>query len=98
MNHHDADMTDVFVVLEELDDPQTLEVVKLLEAAGMTVRNVNNDTSVVEGSIISTKVHGLNKVEKVRCVRSGMTYAVDYPVGDPRDLDGKEDACEDSED
>lgn len=98
MNHHDADVTDVVVVLEELDDAQTREVVKLLEAVGMVVQSVDNDTSVVEGSIVSQKVRGLDKVAKVVCVRSVRTYVVDYPPGDPRDLDGPEELSEDSED
>jgi len=98
MNHHDADMTDVVVVLEDLNDEETCEVVKQLVAYGMTVDSVNNDTSFVEGSIQSQKVHGLNKVPKVRNVRSVRSYTVDYPVGDPRDLDGPEQVCDESED
>ena len=94
MNHHDAEVSDIVVVLEELDDAQTLEVVKQLEAAGMTVSNVNNEESVVEGSIEAMKAHGLKHVSQVRYVRTVMTYTVDYPAGDPRDLDGKEDRCE----
>ena len=90
MNHHDAEVSDVVVVLEELDDAQTQEIVKLLQAAGMTVVKVDNDESVVEGSIEATKAHGLKHVSQVRYVRTVMTYVVDYPVGDPRDLDGPE--------
>ena len=51
MNHHDGDMTDVFVVLEELDDAQTLEIAGILEGMGMIVRKIDNDESVIEGSI-----------------------------------------------
>jgi hypothetical protein len=98
MNHHDADMTDIFVVLEDLNDVETLEVAKQLEAAGMTVRNIDNDNSVIEGSIPSQKVRDLNKVKCVRCVRAGMSYVADYPVGDPRNLDEPDDACDESED
>ena len=98
MNHHDAEVTDVTVVLEELDDAQTQDVVRVLMSHGMTVCNVDNDKSVVEGSIESCKVKELNKVERVRYVRSGMSYTVDYPVGDPRDKDGQVDVCDESED
>jgi len=98
MNHHDAEMTDVIIVLEDLDDSQTLDVVRELEGFGLSVRNVDNDESTVEGSIVSHKVHGLNKMQRVRCVRSVMSYTVDFPVGDARDLDGPEDIGEDSED
>ena len=98
MNHHDADISDVIVVLEELDDAQLLEAAKLLEAAGLTVNNVNNDEGVVEGCIDATKVHGLKHVANVRFVRTVMTYTVDYPPDDPRDLDGKEEPVEDEAD
>ena len=98
MNHQDAQLTDVIIVLEELDDAQTIEVVKTLEAVGLTVNKVDNDESTVEGSIVSHQVHHLSKVPKVTYVRSVMTYTVDYPVGDPRDLDGPEDTCDESED
>ena len=98
MNHHDADVTDVFVVLDELDDAQTLEVAKQHEAVGMTVCKIDNEKSVIEGSIVSQKVKELNKVKCVRCVRAGISYTVDYPVGDPRNLDPEDDACDESED
>jgi hypothetical protein len=98
MNHHDAEVTDVTVVLEELDDAQTQDVVKALMLSGMTVCNVDNDKSVVEGSIESCKVRDLHKVERVRYVRSGMSYTVDYPTGDPRDKDGQLDVCDESAD
>ncbi|HET6251777.1 MAG TPA: hypothetical protein VFE47_29095 [Tepidisphaeraceae bacterium] len=98
MNHHDGDMTDVFVVLEELTDTQTLEVAGVLEGMGMIVRKIDNDESVIEGSIDSQKVRELNKVKCVRCVRSGLSYAVDYPPGDPRNLDPPDDDCDESED
>ena len=91
-------MSDVVVVLEELDDAQTLEIVKLLEAQGMTVSNINHSESIVEGCIVALKAHGLKHVAKVRYVRNVMTYTVDYPPGDPRDLDGKEDVREDEPD
>ncbi len=98
MNHHDAEITDVVIVLDELDDEQTLAVVKKLEAAGLNVTSVNHDISTVEGSIRSEKVHGLHHVEKVRYVRSVMTYTADYPPGDPRDADGPQEQCDECED
>ena len=98
MNHHDADVSDVVVVLEDLDDAQTIEVVKLLEAAGMTVGSVDNDESVVEGSIDAAKAHGLKHVANVRYVRNVMTYTVDYPPGDPREPHRKEERNEDPAD
>ena len=98
MNHHDAEITDVVVVLEDLDDAKTQDVVKQLMSTGMTVSGIDNDNSTVEGSIVSEKVHDLKKVANVRYVRSVASYTVDYPPGDPRDLDGPEDAIQDSND
>ena len=98
MNHHDAELTDVVVVLDDLDDAQTELVVVALKAAGLEVSSVDNDTSTVEGTIDSAKVHALKSVASVRYVRSVMSYTVDYPPGDPRDLDGPEDLDDESED
>lgn len=91
MNHRDAEMTEVLVVLDELDDEQTMRVVEMLKAVGLEVFKVDNDESVVDGTIESDKVRSLKDVEKVRFVRSILTYTVDYPPGDPRDKDGPED-------
>jgi hypothetical protein len=91
MNHRDAEMTEVIVVLDELDDEQTVRVVDKLKAKGLEVFKVDNDESVVDGTIASDKVKSLKDVESVRFVRSILTYTVDYPVGDPRDQDGRED-------
>ena len=97
MNHRDAEISDVVVVLEDLNDEQTQEVVKQLQTAGLQVSNVDNDGSVVEGSIDTAKVHDLKLVSRVRYVRSVMSYTVDYPPGDPRDLDGTEEPSEEED-
>jgi hypothetical protein len=91
MNHRDAELTEVVVVLDELDTDQTRQVLQRLRAAGMEVWKVDDDQSLVEGSIDAAKVHNLKQVEHVRYVRSVLTYTVDYPPGDPRDKDGPED-------
>jgi hypothetical protein len=91
MNHRDAEMTEVIVVLDELDDAQTVRVVELLKAKGLEVFKVDNDESTVDGTIEADKVRTLKDVESVRFVRSILTYTVDYPPGDPRDKDGPDD-------
>ena len=90
MNHRDAEMTEVVVVLDDLNDEQTQRVVGQLQRAGLEVSKVDNDQSVVEGTVDSAKVHDLKHVEHVRYVRSVLSYTVDYPAGDPRDQDGTE--------
>ena len=91
MNHRDAELTEVVVVLDELDTDRTGHVVRRLQSIGLEVWKVDDDQSVVEGSIDAAKVHDLKQVEHVRYVRSVLTYTVDYPPGDPRDKDGPED-------
>ena len=91
MNHRDAELTEVVVVLDELDMDSTGHVVRRLQAIGLEVWKVDDDQSVVEGAIDAGKVQDLKQVEHVRYVRSVLTYTVDYPPGDPRDLDGPED-------
>lgn len=98
MQHHDAEMTDVIIVLEDLNDEQTFAVARQLEVAGLSVRSIDHVQSVIEGSIQTQMVHGLSKVTCVRTVRSVMSYTVDFPPGDPRDRDGVEDTCDESED
>jgi len=98
MNHHDAEMSEVVVVLDDLNDQQTQEVVKQLQAAGLQVSNVDNDQSTVDGIIDALKVHDLKHVPRVRYVRTIMNYTADYPPGDPRDKDGAEEQIEDGED
>jgi hypothetical protein len=91
MNHRDAEMTEVIVVLDDLDDAQTEKVVEQLKAKGLEVFKVDNDESIVDGTIEADKVKSLKDVQSVRFVRSILTYTVDYPPGDPRDKDGPED-------
>ncbi len=88
MNHRDAEITDVIVVLDDLSTEQTSQAVEKLKKCGLEVTRVDDEQSVVEGSIDSAKVHDLKDVDCVRYVRSIFTYTADYPAGDPRDKDG----------
>jgi hypothetical protein len=85
----DAYLSDVVVMLEDLTDDQTMRVVDLLKAAGLEVSRVDNDQSVVEGTIEASKAHDLNHVPSVRYVRTVFTYEANFPPGDPRDRDGR---------
>jgi hypothetical protein len=87
-SYRDAEVTDVVVVLDDLNTDLTNACVKKLEAAGLSVSRVDDEQSVVEGSIDAGKVRDLEHVENVRYVRSIITYSVDYPPGDPRDRNG----------
>lgn len=98
MNHHDAEISDVVVVLQDIDEQRVKEVIDQLKTAGLQVSSIDNDTGTIEGSVDAGKVGELKKIKGVSYVRSVMTYTADYPPGDPRDLDGKEETYEDSED
>ena len=84
----DATYSEVVVVLEELTTEQTARAVELLKAAGLDVSQVNDDQSLVEGTIESAKAHDLKSVPNVRYVRTVFTYEANFPPGDPRDRDG----------
>jgi septation ring formation regulator EzrA len=85
----DGYFSDVVVMLDDLNTEQTQAVVEKLKAAGLEVCNVNDEQSVVEGTIEAHRAHELDAVEHVRYVRSVFTYLANYPPGDPRDRDGQ---------
>lgn len=85
----DGYFSDVVVVLDELTNEQTREIVEQLKSLGLEVSRVDDDQSVVEGTIEASRAHDLQQVAHVRYVRSVFTYLADYPPGDPRDRDGR---------
>ena len=84
----DATYSEVVVLLEELTTEQTEQAVVLLKAAGLDVSRINDDQSIVEGTIEAARAHGLKSVPNVRYVRTVFTYEANFPPGDPRDRDG----------
>jgi len=98
MNHHDAEITDVVVVLDENGVKAIDSAVQAFKGMGMEICSVKNEDGVVEGSIDSAKVHDLKSVPGVCYVRSVFSYTADYPPGDPRDKDGAEPAPETDDD
>lgn len=87
MNHHDAEITDVVVVLDGKGQKPIDDAVGQLKSLGMEVVDVNAEEGVIEGSIDSARVSDLKTVVGVCYVRSVFTYTADYPTGDPRDKD-----------
>jgi hypothetical protein len=87
MSHCDAYMSDVTVVLDKRWENDLAGAVKMLQDAGLQVRNADDDNSVVEGTIETSKVHDLQKLDAVDYVRTTFSWIADYPCGDPRDLD-----------
>ena len=85
----DAYLSEVVVVLDELTTEQTAEVVERLKLAGLDVSRVDDDLSVVEGTIEAALAHDLKSLPNVRYVRSVTTYLANFPPGDPSDRDGQ---------
>jgi len=94
MNHHDAEITDVVVVLDGQGSKSIDSAVESLKKLGLEVDTINNDEGVVEGSIDTAKVPTLKSVPGVCYVRSVFTYTVVFPTGDPRDQDGPDSTVE----
>jgi hypothetical protein len=67
-------MSDVIVVLEELNDDQTQAVVAALLALGMCIDSIDNENSVVEGSVETAKIPEVKKVQYVRYIRNVFNY------------------------
>jgi len=87
MNFHDAQMSDITVVLDKRWESDLEGAVKILKDAGVEVRSADDDNSVVEGVVETAKVHALEKLDCVDYVRTTFTWIADYPAGDPRDQD-----------
>ena len=87
MIFNDAQMSDVTVVLDKRWEDDLAGAVEILKQNGVDVRNADDDTSVVEGVVETSKVHDLQKLDCVDYVRTTFTWIADYPAGDPRDKD-----------
>jgi hypothetical protein len=87
MNFHDAQMSDITVVLDKRWENDLAGAVEMLKQHGVDVRNADDDNSVVEGVCETAKVHTLEKLDCVDYVRTTFTWIADYPAGDPRDQD-----------
>ncbi|HXE55259.1 MAG TPA: hypothetical protein VN541_19705 [Tepidisphaeraceae bacterium] len=97
MSHHDAEISDVYVVLDGKGQEAVEGALGTLRACGLEVVDVNHDEGVVEGSIDASKVSDLKKLPGVCYVRSVFTYTADFPTGDPRDKDGPLEEFEDED-
>ena len=85
MPFHDAQMSDVTVVLDKRWENDLNGACETLKQNGLQVRSADDDNSVVEGSLETCNVHALEKCDCVQYVRKGMTYNAEFPAGDPRD-------------
>lgn len=81
----DTYISEVVVVLDDMPDERTAEVVKELEARGLVVDHVNHESSVVDGRIETHLAAALEEIAAVRYVRKHFTYAAEFPPGHPLD-------------
>lgn len=87
MNFFDAQMSDITVVLDKRWEDNFEGAVEELKKEGMEISRADDDCSVVEGVIESSKVGALQKLDCVDYVRTTFSWIADYPPGDPRDQD-----------
>jgi hypothetical protein len=87
MNFHDAQMSDITVVLDKRWEDKLADAVEQLKKHGVEIREASDDNGVVDGVIETAKVHELQKLDCVDYVRTTFSWIADYPPGDPRDLD-----------
>ena len=89
----DQIISDITVILDTryTEDAKTDEAVKDLKDQGMSVSNVDYNSSVIEGTIPQEKLHNLQQLDCVDYVRTTFTYYADYPSTDPRNQDKDDD-------
>jgi FlaA1/EpsC-like NDP-sugar epimerase len=84
-DYPDAYITEVVIVLDDLSDERTVEVVKDLESRGLFVDRVDNGNSVIEGRVELGRVPEIEAARSVCYVRKTFTYAAEFPPGHPLD-------------
>ena len=91
MDHRDALISEVIVVVDETPEIPFDTIIQHTKAVGLEVSETDPDNGSIEGTINANRLPDLRAVASVKYVRITMEYVADYPTGDPRDLD-KEDA------
>lgn len=97
MNHSEAEMSDVLVVLDVKGQEAAEKAVEGLKAAGLEVVDVNGDEGVIEGSIEAAKVSDLKHLSGVCYVRSVFNYTADHPLEDSCDREKNQDEESDAD-
>lgn len=84
----DCRISDIVVILDRKCENDLAGAVAQLKEAGMEIRHADDDKSVVEGAIDTSKLHDLQKLDCVDYVRTVLTYEAEFPPGHPRDTNG----------
>jgi pimeloyl-ACP methyl ester carboxylesterase len=77
--NEEREFVEVVIVLDPLDDEQTKHVVDELRSRGLQVESVDNDTSVVEGTVDAAQLAALESAPSVQYVRKEFTYIAESP-------------------
>ena len=93
MEQHDAEMAQVTIILQAEWAEKIKEALQQLQAAGLTVTDIDDQNGVVDGDIETGKIQSLKKLPCVETTRVDFDYMAEYPQGDPRhpDPDADED-------
>src|SRR4051812_33947879 len=75
----DANISELVVVLDKRWENDLAGAVEMLKQCGMEARDANDDNSVVEGCIDTTRLHELEKLDCVDYVRKVFSYDANYP-------------------
>lgn len=86
MAQRDAEMAEVFIVLDREYENRLQEAVDSLKSSGVSVDRADDDNSIVEGTCTTRLIPQLQAMPMVKYVRIGVTWWADYPKGDPRDV------------
>jgi hypothetical protein len=74
MSREDSEMSDVVVILVELEGMSQKEAVEKLKIAGLSVTDVDEEEGIVEGSIATARIAAMRELEFVDYVRNVFNY------------------------
>jgi hypothetical protein len=95
MDHCDAEMSDIVVVMDDGGDAARLDqLIITLKEMGITIEEVDHDNCVIEATVLKEHITTIEKISGVKYVRKVFEYVADYPVGDPRNQDKDDGADE----
>jgi hypothetical protein len=88
MEHQDAEITEMVIILSRSCEGRLPAAVDSLKNVGVEIISVDEQEFVVSGTIDSGKIGMIEKLECVNYVRLVQTYIADFAAGDPRNQDG----------
>ena len=98
MDHRDAEMAEVIVILRGEYAGNNEPALKQLRDGGLGITHVDNDDGVVEGSTPAAKVAELRKLPCVETIRITQTWIAEEPSGSAHDKESDDDVDDQPED